>query len=148
MYHSTNLLEAAMLMICLNMTEMLELSLLDDMDVELLDKLTHYYRSNLRCMSRRFLSKARSVDQRRYTKMKCLLYSLSHRVIELLFLMSFHFFSDGPSKEEISRVLFDSQQDVMSSASKRTRKRTRTSSNSSVESDIKNATASESASVC
>ena len=51
--------DAALFMICLNMAEMLELSLLDDLDFECLQMLTCYYRDKMRCMSRRFLGKAR-----------------------------------------------------------------------------------------
>lgn len=42
-------------MICLNISEILELSLLDELEVDLLDELSRYYRSKMRCMSRRQL---------------------------------------------------------------------------------------------
>ena len=49
-----------MFMICLNMAEMLELSLLEELDAESLLLLTNYYRDKMeRCMCRRSIGKSR-----------------------------------------------------------------------------------------
>ncbi|XP_067951136.1 inhibitor of Bruton tyrosine kinase-like [Watersipora subatra] len=58
-YQTQQLRDAAMFMICLNMAEMLELSLLEELDAESLLLLTNYYRDKMeRCMCRRSIGKS------------------------------------------------------------------------------------------